>query len=179
MELVYLTVSKTVVCGFDARHPHVKTPDAGSVKVRVVRAHILRLKREHNMGVVTLSRLTGISVNGLCHIRNGSVKWVRATNAEKILSIDGDYYVPVDEAREHLQWLRSKGVGSKRIELVTGIPYQTVENIRDGKTHCTYHRNVEKILGVGLHMFEPYRCKGKWGSGNGVVPDYLFVEQAS
>ncbi len=148
------------------------------IDTRLVRAKIRLLKRNSNIGVIALAQKTGISARTLCKIKNGQVQWVRGATAIKVFSVEENYYVRCVIARKHLQWLSDNGIGAGRVSLVTGIPQATLDQIRNGKTKFTYHDNVTKILGVGLHMFQNWRGFGP-GIGIGVKPDYLFRERVS
>lgn len=148
------------------------------VDVRLVQAYMRILKRRYNIGVVALAQKTGISTNNLCKIKNGKVKWVRGDTATKIFEVEDYYYIHCTALRKHLKWLSSRGIGSARISMVTGIPVATIDQIRNGSTTFTYRGNSQKLLAVGLHMFKDWRHEGT-GPGIGVVSDYLFRKRVS
>lgn len=57
-------------------------------------------------------------------------------------------YVDATEARDHLRWLRSVGIGKCRVHELTGVALSSIEKIRSGKVTKCRPRTAEKILGV-------------------------------
>jgi transcriptional regulator with XRE-family HTH domain len=58
-------------------------------------------------------------------------------------------------AREHLLWLRSKGVGLRAVAAATGIARHTVWKIARGQTRRSKHETIERIMAVGTHLRAP------------------------
>lgn len=59
------------------------------------------------------------------------------------------------EVREHLLWLRSVGVGRRRISQVTGIAVSTIKALRDGHRTRVRPETADKLMGVSLAMASP------------------------
>lgn len=64
-----------------------------------------------------------------------------------------EHLVDATEAREHLQWLSSKGVGSIRVRSVTKMSRSNIVLIRQGRRTKITQRTAQRILAVGLHRF--------------------------
>lgn len=58
-------------------------------------------------------------------------------------------YIDASEARQHLTWLSSVGVGKRRISELTGIATTTIWKIRSGRLTKCRQSTSDKILGVG------------------------------
>jgi hypothetical protein len=58
-------------------------------------------------------------------------------------------YVDNSEAREHLAWLTTQGVGLRTVEKRIGISRTSLLKIRSGKVTQSRPETIEKILGVG------------------------------
>lgn len=58
-------------------------------------------------------------------------------------------YVDTTEARKHLLWLSSVGVGSRQVHERTGVARSAIDKIRTGKITKARPRTVERILAVG------------------------------
>ena len=60
-------------------------------------------------------------------------------------------YVDCSEAREHLRWLSSIGIGKRTVHKVTGVALSSVEGIRSGDIVKARRQTVDRILAVGKH----------------------------
>ena len=60
-------------------------------------------------------------------------------------------YVDCSEAREHLLWLSSIGIGKRTVHKVTGVALSSVEGIRSGDIVKARPKTVDRILAVGKH----------------------------
>ena len=58
-------------------------------------------------------------------------------------------YIDATEARKHLLWLSSVGVGKRRVSELTGIASTTVWKIRTGRLTKCRRSTADKILAVG------------------------------
>lgn len=58
-------------------------------------------------------------------------------------------YVDNSEARDHLAWLTSQGVGLRTVHQRTGIARTSLSKIRAGTVTQSRPETIEKILGVG------------------------------
>lgn len=58
-------------------------------------------------------------------------------------------YVDATEAREHLRWLSSVGVGRRRVVELTGLSDTAVQKIRTGRSTRCRPDTASKILAVG------------------------------
>ena len=57
--------------------------------------------------------------------------------------------IDATEARDHLRWLSSVGVGRRTVAERTGLAFTTVREITTGETRCCAPETAEKILAVG------------------------------
>jgi len=64
-----------------------------------------------------------------------------------------DPLVDVTEARNHLLWLRSRGIGLRRLHNTTGIARSTLNEIRSGRRSRITLATANRIVAVGLHRF--------------------------
>lgn len=60
-------------------------------------------------------------------------------------------YVDTSEAREHLNWLSSIGIGKRTVHQVTGVSLSAIQQIRQGTQTRARATTVDKILAVGRH----------------------------
>jgi hypothetical protein len=60
-------------------------------------------------------------------------------------------YVDTAEARDHLRWLSSIGIGKRTVHKVTGVALSSIEAIRAGQMRKARARTVDRILAVGKH----------------------------
>jgi hypothetical protein len=61
--------------------------------------------------------------------------------------------VDATEARNHLLWLQSRGIGLRRLHNVTGIARSTLNEIRSGRRNRITRPTANRIIAVGLHRF--------------------------
>jgi hypothetical protein len=61
--------------------------------------------------------------------------------------------VDATEARNHLLWLQSRGIGLRRLHNVTGLSRTTLHEIRSGRRSRITRNNANRIVAVGLHRF--------------------------
>jgi len=59
------------------------------------------------------------------------------------------------EAREHLQWLSSKGVGLRTVQERSGVGRTTLQSIVSGRTRRARAETIAAILAVGTHVRAP------------------------
>lgn len=71
-----------------------------------------------------------------------------------------------DEARAHLLWLASKGVGLKRISNHTGLALATLQRIRKGTTTRVRHATWDAILSVNTGTLPPVKGKHPYSQPN-------------
>jgi hypothetical protein len=64
-----------------------------------------------------------------------------------------DGLVDATEARNHLLWLRSRGIGLRRLHNTTGISRSTLNEIRSGRRSRITLAIANRIVAVGLHRF--------------------------
>lgn len=60
-------------------------------------------------------------------------------------------YVDCSEARDHLRWLSSIGIGKRTVHKVSGVALSSIEAIRSGQVTKARPRSVDRILAVGRH----------------------------
>ena len=60
-------------------------------------------------------------------------------------------YVDCAEAREHLLWLSSIGIGRRTVNKVSGVAMSSIDKIRTGKRDKARAVTVDRILAVGKH----------------------------
>jgi hypothetical protein len=73
------------------------------------------------------------------------VRWGIETHTDRL--------VDVTEARNHLLWLQSRGIGLRRLRDATGLSRSNLTEIRIGRrTHIT-RTTANRIVAVGLHRF--------------------------
>jgi len=60
-------------------------------------------------------------------------------------------YVDCNEARDHLRWLSSIGIGKRTVHQVTGIAVSTIDRIRTGEQTKARKQTIDRILAVGKH----------------------------
>ena len=58
-------------------------------------------------------------------------------------------YIDATEARDHLRWLSSVGVGRTQVHLRTGVAISSIDKIRTGKVRKARQATVDAILAVG------------------------------
>ena len=58
-------------------------------------------------------------------------------------------YIDATEARDHLRWLSSVGVGRTQVHLRTGIAISSIDKIRTGQRRKARPATIEAILAVG------------------------------
>lgn len=125
------------------------------VPVEPAQRHLLMLKGI-GLGRDRVAKLSGLAPWTINRIRLGTYPRVKQSTMDAILAVTYDAgKVDASEAREHLKFLQSKGVGYIRIANKTGIDDSAITSIRNGKRKYTTQENVNKILGVGTHMFRP------------------------
>lgn len=56
------------------------------------------------------------------------------------------------EAREHLRFLQSKGIGLDEVARLSGLTHHTIFFIRSGRNKKVFSTTEAKILAVGSHM---------------------------
>ena len=61
--------------------------------------------------------------------------------------------VDATEARNHLLWLHSRGIGLRRLHNVTGLSRSTLNEIRIGRRNRVTSATANRIVAVGLHRF--------------------------
>jgi len=59
------------------------------------------------------------------------------------------------EAREHLQWLRAKGVGLRTVQERSGVGRTTLQSIVRGSARRSRAETIAAILAVGTHVRAP------------------------
>jgi len=59
------------------------------------------------------------------------------------------------EAREHILWLSSQGVGRSVVAAKTGIACSTIRNIATGRFTRSKRETIDRILSVGTHLRKP------------------------
>jgi len=62
-----------------------------------------------------------------------------------------DFLIDATEARDHIAWLRSQGVGLRTIAAEVGMKRLSVSRIADGTCRRAKRNNVAAILAVGTH----------------------------
>lgn len=58
-------------------------------------------------------------------------------------------YIDASEARKHLLWLSSVGVGKRRVSQLTGISLSAIDKLRQGNRTKCRQSTADKILAVG------------------------------
>ena len=58
-------------------------------------------------------------------------------------------FIDATEAREHLLWLSSVGVGKRRVAELTGVSLSAIDKLRQGNRTKCRPQTADKILGVG------------------------------
>lgn len=58
-------------------------------------------------------------------------------------------YIDASEARKHLLWLSSVGVGKRRVSQLTGISASAIDKLRQGNRTKCRQSTADKILAVG------------------------------
>lgn len=64
-------------------------------------------------------------------------------------------YVPCHEARHHLEWLRSGGVGRRTVAERTGIAQSTIQKIATGRVTRSRQSTIDAILAVPRSAARP------------------------
>lgn len=64
-------------------------------------------------------------------------------------------YVDAAEAREHLEWLSTQGIGRRTVSEQSGVPQSVVAKIRKGVTRKARPSTVDKILAVHAGKAKP------------------------
>jgi predicted chitinase len=64
---------------------------------------------------------------------------------------DGARLVDSAETREHLRRLSRAGIGSRQVELISGVKRSVIQNAKSGRTKNLRVVNSEAILAVTLH----------------------------
>lgn len=67
--------------------------------------------------------------------------------------------VPADEARDHLRFLQSAGIGLRRVALLTGLSRSELSRIRKGERQRVLYSTADLILGI----CQDDRARGRWG----------------
>lgn len=60
-------------------------------------------------------------------------------------------YIDCTEARDHLRWLSSIGIGKRTVHQVTGVALSSIDKIRSGEQTKARKHTVDRILAVGKH----------------------------
>ena len=60
-------------------------------------------------------------------------------------------YVDCSEARDHLRWLSSIGIGKRTVHQVTGVALSSIDRIRSGERTKARKHTIDRILAVGKH----------------------------
>ena len=58
--------------------------------------------------------------------------------------------IPVDEARAHLLFLATRGIGLRQVARVSGVSHATLQDIRTGHTLRVRSTTASRILAVHL-----------------------------
>lgn len=64
-------------------------------------------------------------------------------------------FVDAAEARDHLRWLRSQGIGRRTVAARTGLMPGTIRDIATGETTVALPSTVNRILAVGRSATPP------------------------
>lgn len=100
-------------------------------------------------------------------------------------------HVPSDEARAHMEWLRQRGIGVRRMQVVTGIGYRHLQCVAQGLYPTITTTTADKILAVNLshriwvpatearrHLNALHRAGHTWVSiGEGVGMNHEVLRQ--
>lgn len=161
-----------------------KRPDSDwkpPVDAKEVRDHLNWLA-ENGLGCKTVSRLAGITATNIIFIRSGKTKRVSARNAEKLLavSLNNRLRVPAAETMEKLLMLQEYGIGPERIGTLIGVPYQTLDSIRQGRRKTVLATTHNKVIKIQPYMFVEWRTLpySERGKNCGIVSKYRIAAQA-
>lgn len=61
-------------------------------------------------------------------------------------------YMDCSEARDHLRWLSSVGVGKQTVHRVSGVALSSIYRIRNGELTKARETTINRILAVGTHL---------------------------
>lgn len=89
-----------------------------------------------------------------CTDANRTYNRERSRNQRRAeLGIENRYVAYVDccEARDHLRWLSSIGIGKRTVHKVTNVAISSIEGIRTGTILKARPQTVDRILAVGKH----------------------------
>ena len=64
-------------------------------------------------------------------------------------------YIDATEARNHLRWLATVGVGRRQVHQQTGVAMSAITKIRDGKVTKARPHTIDRILAVGRSNAAP------------------------
>ena len=76
-------------------------------------------------------------------------------------------YVDATEAREHLLWLSSVGVGRRTVHEHAGVSISQIAKIAQGKTRKVHPETADRILAIGAHkrpgaaLIDPTRARNQ------------------
>jgi hypothetical protein len=61
------------------------------------------------------------------------------------------FYVPANEAQEHLLWLTERGVGIRQMSRVSGVSKSTLQRIRSGVIVTIRSTTSKRVLALNLY----------------------------